>query len=88
MGDREKELANQGWTRQFEACEPRLSEAVEAYEEMGFEVRLEPLDACNADEDSADCKSCRACFEGREQDYKIIFTRKTPPAPRDGALSG
>ena len=40
---REKELEAEGWTRQFVAGEPRLSEASEMYRELGFEVLLEPL---------------------------------------------
>ena len=87
MGDREKELTENGWTRQFEACEPRLGEAVRLYEEMGFAVRLEPLDFSKADENSDDCKSCRACFKGQEENYRIIFTKKTPPPWRDDELS-
>ena len=40
---REEELVGLGWTRRFIACEPRLSESVELYESLGFEVLLEPL---------------------------------------------
>jgi hypothetical protein len=71
-------LEQQGWTRQFTTNEPRLSEAVEMYKEAGFQVHLEPLppqprrpteDKCDLDAD------CRQCFEGFEDQYKIIFTR-------------
>lgn len=31
-----------GWTKQFTTDEPRLSEAVELYKSLGYEVRLEP----------------------------------------------
>ncbi len=71
-------LEREGWTRQFLACEPRLTEAVEMYKEAGFEVHLEPLpkepecEACAGDEDKDEC---RICFEGFEDQYKIIFTR-------------
>ncbi|MBL7203520.1 MAG: hypothetical protein ISS63_04200 [Desulfobacteraceae bacterium] len=80
--DREKAIVNaleqQGWTKQFVANEPRLSEAVEMYKEAGFEVHLEPLppqprhpaeEKCELDAD------CRQCFEGFEDQYRIIFTR-------------
>ena len=69
----------QGWTKQFVADEPRLSEAVEMYQEAGFEVHLEPLppqprrpseEKCEPDAD------CHQCFEGFEDQYKIIFTRR------------
>lgn len=73
-----KALEQQGWTRQFVANEPRLSEAVQMYREAGFEVHLQPLppqprhpaeEQCELDTD------CRQCFEGFEDQYKIIFTR-------------
>jgi len=72
-------LEQQGWTKQFVANEPRLSEAVEIYKEAGFQVHLEPLpphprhpvqEKCGLDAD------CRQCFEGFEDQYKIIFTRR------------
>jgi hypothetical protein len=40
---REAELDKEGWTRQFMADEPRLSEAVELYKSLGFEVHFEPV---------------------------------------------
>jgi len=72
---REDELIEEGWTKRFVANEPRLSEAVELYRSMGYEVHLEPLPvvACNsADEESGEC---RACFKGFEDQYKTIYTR-------------
>lgn len=57
------------------ANEPRLSEAVELYRSMGYEVHLEPLpvvDCKSADEESGEC---RACFKGFEDQYKTIYTR-------------
>jgi hypothetical protein len=71
-------LERDGWTRQFVASEPRLSEAVEVYEQAGFDVHLEPLqtvqgtiDACDSNGDG----ECRKCFEGIEHHCKIVFTR-------------
>jgi hypothetical protein len=72
---REGELIREGWTRRFVASEPRLSEAVELYRSMGYEVYLEPLpvvDCTSADEESGEC---RACFKGFEDRYKTIYTR-------------
>ena len=40
---REAGLNKEGWTRQFTSDEPRLSEAVELYKSLGFEVHLEPV---------------------------------------------
>ena len=73
-----KSLEDEGWARRFVACEPRLSEAVELYKEIGFDVHLAPLpeepecESC-AGEEGTD--KCRVCFEGSEDQYKIIFTR-------------
>ena len=71
---REDELIKEGWTRRFIANEPRLSEAVELYRSMGYEVHLEPLPPVPVDSDSADEESgeCRTCFQGFEDQYKII----------------
>lgn len=73
-----KTLEDQGWHRRFVASEPRLSEAVEMYREAGFEVHLEPLPPQEKPSEEKICKTnggCRACFEGFEDQYKIIFTR-------------
>ncbi len=40
---RQESLAKDGWKRQSTQDEPRLSELAEMYEELGFEVHLEPL---------------------------------------------
>jgi hypothetical protein len=55
-----------------------LSEAVELYREAGFEVHLEPLPAehgCESCAGPEEDGKCRVCFEGVEDQYKIIFTR-------------
>jgi hypothetical protein len=73
-----KKLEEQGWVKQFIANEPRLGEAVELYEEAGFEVHLEPLpkgEECETCAGPEGPKECRICFDGFEDQYKIIFTR-------------
>lgn len=72
-------LVRNGWTRQFTASEPRLSEAVAAYEEAGFEVRLEPLPPSSREEKEGGGE-CRICFEGFEDRYRVIYTRPRSPA--------
>jgi len=42
MSKREDELINAGWAKRFVACEPRLTEMVEMYKEIGFKVHLNP----------------------------------------------
>jgi hypothetical protein len=81
-------LEEQGWTRQFIASEPRLSEAVEVYEEAGFQVHLEPLPKepeCDTHPAGGcgEAGACRVCFAGVEDQYRIIFTR-----PKKGKDTG
>jgi hypothetical protein len=66
---REAELEAEGWTRQFTVDEPRLSEAIEMYKLLGFEVHLEPM---VPDESS---EECAACLEVMCDRYKTIYTR-------------
>lgn len=65
---REEKLKREGWKRRFVASEPRLSEAVELYESLGLEVKLEPIDI-DALEDG-----CKDCFM-RDDTCKVIYTR-------------
>lgn len=77
-----EELEKEGWVKQFVASEPRLSEAVDLYRELGFDVHLEPLpkgqqcDTCTGTEERKEKGECRVCFDGFEDQYKIIFTRR------------
>jgi len=64
---REEELKKNGWSKRFTMDEPRLSEAVAQYEEIGFEVLLEPVDTS-----SEECTSCLTAMSDR---YKTIYTR-------------
>ncbi len=67
---RQEELEKKGWKRQFTADEPRLSEAMGEYQELGFEVLLEPI---NPREMSGECTSCLIASCDR---YKTIYTRR------------
>jgi len=74
-------LEKEGWAKQFVANEPRLSEAADMYRQLGYEVHLEPLpkepgcESCAGTEEQEEKSACRICFEGVEDQYKIIFTR-------------
>ena len=65
----EEELARHGWEKQITLDEPRLSDVVEMYEEIGCEVRLEPF---NPDEETG----CIACMKIASDKHKTIYTRK------------
>ncbi|MEN8247114.1 MAG: hypothetical protein ABFS43_19670, partial [Thermodesulfobacteriota bacterium] len=65
---REFELIRAGWTKQSTHDEPRLSDVVEAYEEMDLEVHLEPFDPENE-------QGCTECMRVSPERYKTIYTR-------------
>lgn len=59
----------EGWTRQFVAAEPRLSEAVELYRSLGLEVRLEQISPESLEGD------CAVCMEAAPDQFRVIYTR-------------
>jgi hypothetical protein len=70
----EGELLAQGWTLQTTIGEPRLSEIVENYRNMGYEVYVVE----HAVEASGD--SCNSCFSADAEIGKMygdIFTRES-----------
>jgi len=69
---KEKELSAQGWTRRGTFDEPQLSEVIEMYEELGFEVRLEPLDPDTE-------PGCVECMRLAPHLFKTIYTRRADP---------
>ena len=66
-------LASEGWERRATYGEPRLSELVEMYEELGYEVYLKPF---NPDEET----SCAECMKVSPEKYETIYTRKSAAA--------
>jgi hypothetical protein len=67
---RDDELKEQGWMKQNTIDEPRLSECVELYESLGYEVRLETATPREIEE-------CRKCYELAEKTaaLKTIYIR-------------
>ncbi|MEJ2101972.1 MAG: hypothetical protein P8X68_18655 [Desulfobacterales bacterium] len=68
---RQEVLSLQGWQRQATYDEPRLSEIVDMYKEIGLEVHLEPF---HPDEEPG----CTDCIAAMPERYKTIYTRKKP----------
>ena len=62
------ELRGAGWNRCFIADEPRLSEAVETYRDIGFEVLVVPV--------RADDAACTECMRARPDAFRVIYVRK------------
>ncbi|MFX1254639.1 MAG: hypothetical protein ACFFCZ_23710 [Promethearchaeota archaeon] len=65
---RKSQLEEEGWTRQFTIEEHRVSEYVELYESLGYEVRVEPVVPGEKDE-------CQVCYETECNKYRTIYTR-------------
>lgn len=62
-------LTKLGWTRQSTQDEPRLSELIGMYKEIGMMVHLEPFDP----ETEPGCVECMKSDPAR---YKTIYTKK------------
>lgn len=58
-----------GWTRMTTTDEPRLSELVELYEELGNEVMLRPV----LREELGD--QCLDCYLAQPERFRTIYTR-------------
>ncbi len=64
------ELIKNGWEKRATYDEPRLTEMVEMYEEIGLTVHLEPVDLLNK-------PGCSDCFKAAPEKYKTIYTRSS-----------
>jgi hypothetical protein len=68
--NREKELRKDGWNKRSALEEPRLSEIVELYISLGFEVLLEPVNPGDLG------TGCSMCYQDSCDKFKMIYTRK------------
>ena len=74
----DKELLAAGWQRCFIYDEPRLSEAIAAYREMGHEVMLRRVSASDAE--------CTECMLAEPDRFKVIYTRRRAEGDLDDEL--
>ena len=65
-----KELKKEGWLKRTTIGEPRLSEIVELYKSLGYEVRIEPVTLEDMDND------CRRCYENNVDKVGTVYVRK------------
>ena len=63
-----EKLIKEGWQKQATYDDPRLTEMVETYEEIGLEVHLEPFNAENE-------TGCIGCMQLMPDLFKTIYTR-------------
>ncbi len=59
------------WERRSIIDNDRVSEQVEMYEEIGFEVMVKDVDPEHLPEEY-----CKECFIANPEKYKILYTRK------------
>lgn len=64
-----EKLLSAGWTQQFTSSGARLLEAVENYEELGFEVKTVLVK-------QLDLEGCTVCFDDASDETVMIFTRR------------
>ena len=57
------------WERQFTVEEKRVSEYVELYESLGYEVRVEPATPNEMDD-------CQVCFKADFGNLRTIYTKR------------
>ena len=65
-----EELEKEGWIKRTTIGEPRLSEIVDEYKSLGFEVRLEQVNLDELDEE------CRKCYKNEADKLKTVYIRK------------
>ena len=66
-------LAAQGWEKRFVADLRRAEETAELYREMGFEVRIEPINAADLPE------GCDECRLATLLQFRTVYTHKPRP---------
>jgi len=63
------ELNTDCWTFRGDFEEPRLSEMISLYEELGFSVKLAPFITDHG-------KACQKCFEITPGRFSALYTKK------------
>jgi len=64
-----QELIEQGWEQRFVGDERMVRESTEMYSDMGYEVKILPLDTTNV---QGDCMGCLALLKK----FQVVYTRQ------------
>ncbi|MFH1153975.1 MAG: hypothetical protein V1793_09165 [Pseudomonadota bacterium] len=64
------ESQEMGWKKRGIYDEPKLSEIAAMYKELGFQVRLEPLDLLNQ------TTGCSECMKSSPDRYRVLYTHR------------
>jgi len=70
--DNSKNKNTTDWERRSIIDNDRVTEQVEMYESIGFEVMVKDVDPEHLPEEY-----CKECFIANPEKYKILYTRKT-----------
>jgi hypothetical protein len=71
MMNNSKNKSTKDWERRSIIDNDRVSEQVEMYESIGFEVMVKDVDPEQLPEEY-----CKECFIANPEKYKILYTRK------------
>ena len=61
-----------GWKRQGIYDDPRLTEIISLYEELGFDIRIEPVELDALENEIG----CSECIKADISKYKVLYTKK------------
>ena len=64
------ELEKKGWIKRTILEDPKLSEIVEEYYSLGFDVHLEPVTLEDLDQ------NCDICYKNQIEKFRIIYIKK------------
>lgn len=70
MTVKNKKLIDSEWVKRNDADEPRLSELMDLYKSLGFEVMVKDFSPDNTGDE------CQECFIRSANKIKTIYTRK------------
>jgi hypothetical protein len=73
-GGKEADLLAEGWVKQTTIGEPRLSEIVENYRQLGYEVHV--VEHREESESGAGCNTCFTAGAEMGQVYGDVYIRK------------
>lgn len=65
-----EDLEKRGWNKRTTIGEPRLTEIVELYKSLGYEVRVEPVKLDELDDD------CKKCYADEAEEVKTVYVKK------------
>ena len=68
----EVENWKKGWTKRGIYDDPRLTEVLNMYEQIGFIVKIEPF----RPEIEVGCNGCNECMKQDPEKYKVLYTKK------------